>query len=176
MFMTIGDFTYTDGDPIFNIQYDKDKYVMPETLYKYYALSENSMDAITTPYLYASDPNQLNDPLDCHKDIIVIDDEETLQALWKPLYENALQELGAEWMYENASATFKTIINKKYGIIYLTEHPDNELMWSHYAQKRWFLCGIGYKINDKFVCRRRYPCSWPIPYKLSGTTSSNPNI
>lgn len=144
-FMRIGDFTYTDGDPIFNIQYDKEKYVIPETLYKYYALSKNSIEAITTPYLYASHPNQLNDPLDCHKDIVVFDDEETLKALWEPLYENVLQELGAELMHEKAPSTFKTINYRKCGIISLTEHPDNELMWSHYAQKDGFCVELDIK-------------------------------
>lgn len=144
-FMRIGDFTYIDGELIFNIQYDKDKYVKPEVLYKYYALSKNSIEAITTPYLYASHPDQLNDPLDCHKDIIVIDDEESLQALWGPLYEKALQELGSELMHEKASAAFKTVAYKKCGIVSLTEHPDNELMWSHYAQKDGFCVELDIK-------------------------------
>lgn len=143
--MTIGDFSYSDGCHIFNIQYDKDKYVMPETLYKYYALSKNSIEAITTPYLYASHPNQLNDPLDCHKDIIVMDDEKTLQTLLGPLYESALQELGAELIYEKASAVFKTITYRMCGIISLTEHPDNELMWAHYAQKDGFCVELDIK-------------------------------
>ena len=46
------------------------KLVIPKTLFKYYELNCNNVDALKNSYLYASEPSQLNDPFDCHPNLI----------------------------------------------------------------------------------------------------------
>lgn len=136
--MKIGDFVYKDSDTILDIGYDTAKYPKPKTFYKYYSLSENSIDAITTPYLYASHPNQLNDPLDCHADIINLDDEGDVRCLLNGFYDTFVNNLGKEWIIQNGADVFKTIAYRKCGIVSLTEGCDNEAMWVHYAKDNGF--------------------------------------
>ena len=42
----------------------------PESLFKYYALSKNSVDALTNHYLFSAHPMRLNDKYDCDGDLI----------------------------------------------------------------------------------------------------------
>ena len=48
-------FTYSSK----GVEYNKT--IQPETLYKYYSLNKNSIDAFLNSYFYFTHPNQLND-------------------------------------------------------------------------------------------------------------------
>ena len=80
-----------DSQEIFNIVPDPETRKWnprPRTFFKYYGMSKNSVDALTGLYVYASHPNQLNDPLDCDAKIVRIDSREDVDAL----FENDLVE------------------------------------------------------------------------------------
>lgn len=113
----------------------------PKTLFKYYALTDNSVDALTNMYIYATHPNQFNDPFDCNEKLIVFDSLEDVQKLWDvpSLYEKNIQ------LYPNTvdvckqcSHDFKTILYRKLGLFSLASKPDNYLMWAHYSQNKGF--------------------------------------
>ncbi|MCM1168635.1 MAG: DUF2971 domain-containing protein [Bacteroides sp.] len=159
--MKIGDFVYKDSNAIFDIRYDTAKYPKPKTFYKYYSLSENSIDAIKTPYLYASHPNQLNDPLDCHADIINLDDEETLRCLLDGDYDAFVNVYGIDWIKKNGGNVFKTIAYRKCGIVSLTENPNNEAMWVHYAKANGFCVELDVeKLHESIGFYGPYPINY----------------
>ena len=134
--MRIGEFTYSDdGSRLFNIKYNQSSHPMPPTFFKYYALSSNGIDALTKSYIYASHPNQMNDPFDCDKDMITIDDNETLKVLLGNLYQEIKDSLGSQEFATFLSLAFNTLVYKKCGILSLTTNPTNSLMWAHYAGK-----------------------------------------
>lgn len=160
---TIGDFTYGVGENNpFLMSYDKrNKYQEPKTFYKYYALSENSVDAVTTPYLYASHPGQLNDPFDCYKEFILFDDEESANSVWKKEEADYLKEQVNDDEWSDYSSWGFYICNFfDFGIFSMTTNPNNELMWAHYAKREGFCVELD--INQ-FLFLRYGP--FPINYQ-----------
>lgn len=156
--MKIGDFNYFDKDP-FLIEYDKAKHIKPGSFFKFYSLGENSVSALTTPYLYASHPNQLNDPFDCDKDMIMFDDDETQSILLKGAYNQIYNELGPERMPEFVSRAFNAIAYAKCGVFSMTTTPYNELMWAHYAGKDGFCLELDIE-KFKFDYYGPYPINY----------------
>lgn len=137
----IDDFTYKK-DGLFSIDHNKK---IPKTFYKYYALTENSVDAVTTPYLYASHPYQLNDPLDCGRHIIEFDEElstrmqeELKKSCMKKGLEEAIYQHEGKAGVDFSSVVFDILNFRKYGIFSMTEDCNEELMWVHYAGKEGF--------------------------------------
>lgn len=115
--------------------------VAPSSLFKYYALSPNNVDALLHNYLYASHPNQLNDWFDCCPQMIVYDNPIILR--------NALKDAG----YDSVPLSDEELIRdeialrevrkglwhtmySKIGILSFSEDPWNVLMWSHYSQNK----------------------------------------
>ena len=119
--------------------FDNNRYIPSDNVfYKYYALSDNSVDAVTSRYIYASHPNQLNDPYDCDKDMIVFDDEETNRKLLDVLPKKVQEDVLSPEMRPYLPLFFNTIAYKKCGIFSMTQKPTNVLMWAHYAGKNGF--------------------------------------
>lgn len=139
LLVKIGDFTYSDfKGRLFNIQYDQSKYYIPEAFFKYYSLSHHGVNALVNAYIYASHPNQLNDPFDCDKDIISFDDELTTRKLLGDLYDNLKGHFSPSEFAEFVSKAFNTIVYRKCGILSLATNPLHPLMWAHYAGKDGF--------------------------------------
>lgn len=134
--MKIGDFTYPDiSDRLFNIQYDQSRHHVPLTFFKYYSLNYYGVDALVNSYIYASHPNQLNDPFDCNNDIIIFDDEDSIRSLLGELY----HEVSANFSHSDfPPRAFNTIAYKKCGIFSLATNHVHPLMWAHYAGKNGF--------------------------------------
>lgn len=136
--MKIGDFEYIDsGGKLFDIRYDSTKHILPKSFYKYYSLSKYSVEAITQSYVYATHPNQLNDPFDCDEDIIVVD-KESLLSLFGNLMRNETYSMCKNAMPNFTSMALNAVLYRKYGIFSMTIDPFNELMWSHYSQSDGF--------------------------------------
>ena len=132
----------------------------PKIFYKFYSLSENAVDALTNLYIYASHPFQLNDPFDCSKDIIQINDSKSMQALWGKLYDKFCQDYQSDnAIIEVSNDAFSTIIFRKWGVFCLTPNKDNEIMWSLYAQNTGFR--LGFDVS-KFLFATKGP--FPINY------------
>ena len=125
----------------------------PATLFKYYALNCDNVDALKNTYLYSSDSGQLNDPYDCHPDLIKysIEDKENIK--------NRLSsECGTEFNEIQALILYNYLKFQNFGIISMTTQPVNTLMWAHYSQNRGFMLEFDYNKFDKFF--------WSISYKL----------
>lgn len=110
----------------------------PVTLFKYYALDNNSIDALTNSYIYVSHPEQLNDVYDSSEHLLIFDDETINKNI---LNGSSLSDLQKEEILNDnnfLTNANKEIIYSKLGIFSMTETPDNTLMWAHYTKNRGF--------------------------------------
>lgn len=110
----------------------------PVTLFKYYALDNNSIDALINSYIYVSHPKQLNDIYDSSEHLLIFDDEAINM---KILNESSLSDLQKKEILNDKNfltEANKEIIYSKLGIFSMTETPDNMLMWAHYTKNRGF--------------------------------------
>lgn len=131
----------------------------PEILYKYYALNNNSVDAFTNHYLYASHPLELNDRFDCSPFLISFenpDDELILLKEINPATKATIEELQLDGFggYHDEIVEY---YYKRWGIISFSPVNDETLMWSHYAK------------NDGFCIKLRtskLPNEWIGPYPI----------
>lgn len=124
------------------------KSVKPESLYKYYSLSIFSVDAFVNHYLFSAHPHLINDKYDCSGELI----DYSKQSL--NFYINCLaNELNVysedrvrqifnsndKWVLDSAIADLiQSILFMKFGIISMTEKPNDILMWAFYAQNSGF--------------------------------------
>lgn len=130
-------YKYVLSSHTFKILPDKFK-PSPVTLFKYYALDNYSIDALTNSYIYVSHPEQLNDVYDSSEHLLIFDNEITNKNI---LNDSSLSELQKkEILNDNnfLSKVNKEIIYSKIGIFSMTETPDNILMWAHYTKNRGF--------------------------------------
>ena len=113
---------------------------MPTTFFKYYALTDYSVDALTNMYVYASHPAQLNDPFDCDMKLAKIEDIENAKALWECEFERVEQMFkdDEQAFFEYSTDCFSALVFRKQGILSLTEKCDNMKMWALYAQNTGF--------------------------------------
>lgn len=136
----------------FDISHNKTK---PESIYKYYSISNYSVDAILKGYFYASHPLELNDHLDSSNFLLGSSEQlkfEYYESFMSGVY-NSKEEL--ETYYKNDSVgndgfyakgfitNLWQILSDKFGIISLTSKDKNNLMWPHYTQEK----GIQVKFN-----------------------------
>ena len=141
----------------------------PDFLYKYYPLNDNSIDAITNHYLYASKPSQLNDRFDCSNQLLqsqsYTDEIELLKICGSD------QDLSLEEYYLLNDFGLSTDIYEKIfsetGIISMTTNHSDILMWSHYAKNNGFC--VEYRID----C---FPWDWigPFPIQYCKRRESTP--
>ena len=120
------------------IQIEHNKKV-PETFFKYYGLNEYSVDALTNLYIYVSDPIELNDSLDCSKELIDFDDETAMETLDTELYAELVKQIPEKKLRQDIlKDAYQALIYKKCGIFSMTTTPYNTKMWSMYTANRGF--------------------------------------
>lgn len=113
----------------------------PKTFFKYYALTDNSVDALTNMYIYATHPNQFNDPFDCNEKLIEFDSWEDIELLWekREWFDNIKKCYPClEDACRFSAKVFKTLIYRKLGLVSLAPIYNNYLMWALYAQNSGF--------------------------------------
>ena len=124
--------------------YDKDegysilpnnKIERPSTFYKYYALSKNSIEALTNMYVYATHPNQFNDPFDCNEKLVEFDSWDDVRHMTGEKFDEICK------LYSNledactfCSKAYRNLLYRKLGIISLATVADNYQMWSLYSE------------------------------------------
>lgn len=129
----------------------KYKYELPPTLFKFYNIKENSVDALIHNYIYASHPSQLNDLFDCSEKMIVYDNPLFARQVLKDYRTEILEGCGLDIinMTDNEIINSQQIVYNlrrvlwqsmyaKQGIVSLTESPYNILMWSYYSRHTGF--------------------------------------
>ena len=135
----------------------------PETFFKFYGLTDTSVDALRNLYVYATHPNQLNDPFDCDENIISIEkDYENANCLWRGQFDEILEAYGNDEneAYKFTQGVLKTILYKKWGVLSLTTSQENPLLWSYYTDNKGFC--VEWDI-DKFPFRTSGP--FPVNYQ-----------
>lgn len=130
----------------------------PDTFFKYYALTELSVDALTHLYIYASHPVQLNDPMDCNNDFLKFDRVEDVKAfIGDSIYGELLKIYGNDCIGIDKfmKDSWQMLLYKKMGVLSLTTSNRNKLMWSLYANNNGFCiefdCGkFGFETRGPF--------------------------
>lgn len=118
---------YENGEAKISLKVEK-----PEKLYKYYSLSENSLNNLKDQNIHFTHPYNLNDLMDGN-----------LQ-LWD------LEEFYKDFAYETKGSMDELTFNKEIiqkhsfeyyknrGVLCLTESFDNNLFWPHYTTEQGF--------------------------------------
>lgn len=135
-----------------------------DRFFKYYALSDNSVDALTKYYVYASHPNQLNDSVDCNSEILNFETAKAcdLQSLYGPYYSKFLECYGGEEALKlYIPGHFKEVAYRHIGIVSLSTQNSNAHLWHVYAQDGQGFC-VEFDV-DKFPFRHYYGPN-PIQY------------
>lgn len=130
-----------DGDKVkFYINGKDGSEIREKSFFKYYALTDDSVDALTHSYIYATHPCQLNDPLDCADAIIEFDDFETTRILLGEMYSEVsdMYNNDERAIREFEKVSFRTYLYMKLGIFCLTKNSDDISMWSYYTSHKGF--------------------------------------
>lgn len=127
----------------------KDNYPIPETLSKFYAMNDFSIDALLNGYVYASHPSEFNDLYDCHEQLIEYDDDGMIyNFLHRTVPPDELGQLFLEKKPElrrDVQKLFRDIMYRKFGVFSMTSDPNNIMMWSYYTKHEGFLLEFDYK-------------------------------
>lgn len=125
------------------------KYKLPLHFFKYYSISENSLNSFINEYLYFSHPNQLNDIIDSSESILDFSDlsEEDYNGFLKYLSNELNFDEKKHFSFNQAKALQFDDLRKaiyfirfsNLGILSLTENPFNKLMMAHYTNERGFI-------------------------------------
>lgn len=135
----------------------------PDSFFKYFALSDNSVEALTQCYIYASHPNQFNDSIDCSSQLLGFNNATNveLRSLYNGFYNSFLTLYGDEQtLREHTSEVFKTLAYRHIGIVCLTDNNCNAHLWHEYASD-----GAGFSVEfdvEKFPFRKHGP--FPMHY------------
>ena len=127
----------------------KELYEAPETLSKFYALTDHSLEALLDGYVYATHPAEFNDLFDCNEKLIEYDDDQMITAFLNPALpreeiKQLLREKRAE-LHNDIQLMFRDIIYRKWGVCSMTSNGNNLLMWSYYTKNEGFLIEFDYK-------------------------------
>lgn len=131
---------------------------LPQTLFKFYNVNGNSIDALIHNYIYAAHPSQLNDLFDCSENMIVYDNPHFARLVLKNYRNEILEDCGLDindmtdeeiinnqQIIENLRRVLWQSIYAKQGIISLTTNPYNILMWSYYSNHNGFCVEYDYE-------------------------------
>jgi len=129
----------------------------PKYLYKYEAISKQSLENLKNQVIYFASPSKFNDPFDCAINPQVIEpNDEDIEIVRKiivdspnmlPEYQdlitsvkiNELLPLLMKLTIDALKTTRENFLITK-GISCFSEIPNNLLMWSHYADKQTGFC------------------------------------
>lgn len=122
----------------YNIVPQKDV-ILPSTFFKYYALTEYNVEALTNLYVYASHPKQFNDSFDCNENLIEFDTWADVQNLWGELFDKFKKTYSTlESACKESKKAYWNVLYKKLGLVSFAPCCDNYQMWALYAQNNGF--------------------------------------
>lgn len=121
------------GDSIGNFEIvNNHKITIPDSLCKYYCLSDYSVDSLVNSYFYTSHPEEFNDPYDCLRQLFLQGND----------------------AYDSYQLIFMYV-----GIVCFSGNSDSMLMWAHYSGHNGFM--INFKTNEvKQVFSSIYPINY----------------
>jgi len=111
------------------------KKVAPNSLYKYFSLSKNSLNVLLNNEIFAAHPLNLNDPFDCYHDLV------DYSNLPEDDINDYIDEFGVEGLQINSREDRLRFLSmghymgmfSRLGIISLCEDYLNMLMWAYYS-------------------------------------------
>ncbi len=144
-----GDWVYKLVNQNHTVDYPKE---VPKSVFKYYSLNENSINAILNQYLFCSHPYNLNDSMDCST--LLWDFSTLSEPLFLKFYEQYGLDDEFEIDYEKDKQTgfaqikelFFNFITNHAGIISLSTQPLHTLMWAHYSSEKGFMIELDWEI------------------------------
>lgn len=177
-FKYVKDYNSSDHKAI--IEHNKEK---PKNIFKFYAISRFSIDALIKGYFYASHPIELNDTLDCSPFLWYTSkpiEIEQYKRLWgnilsdKELNEYFEEDCNKENLCKGFISNVYDTATNLFGIISTTGKENNPLMWPHYTQEKGFqikfnTSKLEKSIDSKITDDEEYLGLYPINYsqKLS---------
>lgn len=126
----------------------------PEYVFKFYALNENSVNALTDSYFYASHPYDLNDYLDSSPFLFWTSkplDYDYYESFFGFIYPDNKEDLikfyeediTNESLCKGYISKYWEVLSNKFGVVSITAKENNPLMWPHYTQEK------GYQLKFK---------------------------
>jgi hypothetical protein len=128
----------------------------PEKVFKYYAISRFSVDAITKGYFFASHPFELNDYLDSSPFLLHCKEKPSLEK-YNTLFQGLITEKELNEYFDSDKIgqkyiqLFWDLISNIFGIISLTSKEHSPLMWPHYTQEKGFQISFSSKELEKSI-------------------------
>jgi len=166
---------YDSENPAAQIGHNIEK---PQFIYKFFGLTEYSLDALKNNYLYASHPIELNDILDSSP-FLLFTSEPIKFERYKVFFGDVLTKEELETFFEedcNNEQLCKGYISQVYdvatnlfGIISTTGKENNPLMWPHYTQEKGFQIkfrtenlenNIKLKLNENEIFLGLFPANY----------------
>jgi hypothetical protein len=122
----------------------------PQTVFKYYYNNDNSVNALTNNYLFATHPFSFNDSIDSSELLLNLQNitKERYGGLFQRLMKpEALKDFDFDVIFpQDQQNSFQHIrrfiyeyFTRQVGLISLTTQPLNILMWSHYSSESGFI-------------------------------------
>ena len=129
---------YDKTNRLYNI-IPKEHIVPPSSFYKYYALTDLNVDALTNMYVFATHPNQFNDPFDCNGKLIKFDTWDDVKHLLGEQFGKFKKiHFSLESACEFCQEAYWNILYKSLGLVSLATRNDKYQMWALYAQNNGF--------------------------------------
>lgn len=134
-------------------------------IYKYKEINSNTIDGLKNHYHYYSDVSKLNDPFDSRARIKVSKSKKIIKN-WLEMHEGKSDPEEIKYLQKNGKKIFSNGLetNHLIRILSLTDVPDNNLMWGHYANSHHGICLIFHSLKYNF---RRYIHILPCQFKTS---------
>jgi len=140
----------------------KNNYSANRVLYQYQELKDEYLGTIYDKKLFLSNPNNFNDPFDCWgaidiNAVLQLESEELARFLFKfgkgnysvnsilEVNKNAPKQL--QQLISGFDKHMNKVIGEYLNCSCFTSSWDNELMWSHYADKHRGIC-VGFDISN----------------------------
>lgn len=159
-----------------SILYNKNK---PENIFKYYALSKYSVDALVNGYLYASHPIELNDLLDSSPFLLYASEKleyELYEKFLGEVFEDKVklkqfyqEDINQENICRSYIGMLWEVSTNLFGIISTSENEFSPLMWPHYTQEKGFQIkfnteNLEKSIQNNFPSDEQYIGLYPVNY------------
>ncbi|MBD1384611.1 DUF2971 domain-containing protein [Mucilaginibacter rigui] len=130
---------------------------LPEKVYKFTTINDNTLKSLKDAYLWYSRPSSFNDPYDCYKHLLTFDptEQDIIDFVTKNIWLTGAA-LQAEINYflqhrelipQAQMATIEDTLDAQ-GICCFTTNYRNTLMWSHYAKNHSGICMVFEPKND----------------------------
>jgi hypothetical protein len=158
---------FSERDHVKVIPPEKEIKSLPNTLYKYFSINGNTIDALETFNLYGNHPYQLNDLFDCSKQQIEIDEAFVsqnpyfLEGIKREFLKHEIETKSIDVTanrYEVIKDFLHQFFFKKYAIASFTDNPLSIQMWAYYAQQNTGIC-VEYDYS-------KFPFKWLGPFQM----------